>query len=828
MYHLHLTRNLRSLAFVLVAVAVVAVCGVLWWANRTGLPDSWRTVIEGEISKKGLYLKIGRLSYLPLRGVIATKVRVFSDPACRHEISRLESALLTFDKTKLARGMVDVSKIELKDANLKLPINPDDPDSPSLDVTGANATLLWPGKRRLEIRNGRCRIGGIEIALDARLIGYRQDGGKSSGDTNMGPPRELLTRITDELGRWHFDPRHPPELRISVEGDANDPASLAAKLALHVKGLEKNRHKLDDITADAEVTGDLITITSLHATDSRGSLDGHIDYDIAGREGRFDLRSSLEIPQLLEAWLGLPPLTEVTINGPQTIEAAGDFHLDENNLPQFRMTGHARCNSVRSGGIKFTAVESAFSWRGRDKELFLRDLRVTRPDGMARGKLILRWPLVQLAMETDLPIPVWRPFFVGLPLEDVLNDFTERKGAEVKVTLEGGFNVMDPNSWAYAGQAKVKNVNYRGVPVNLAECRMALSGHELDFTDGNVVFNYQNYPLREAFNGPRQGTVKVGRVRYDSATKMVEVEDLAGAVWAAPVVRMFAPKVADSLEVYRFHRPPELRGSGAVDTTAATRTTFNVSFSSDAPADYKFLGETLTLEKPVGKVAVRGDRITVDGLRCITFDGPVAARIDYRGRGKIEGELSWTKLSLPALTSAYGFQMKGGGTITGRIDFALTEDRVATLTGEGLFALEDTELFSVPLFGPLSSVISGVLNDRRLGFERAKSAFCTFKIKDGILSSRDFRTTTRSLVFAGDGTVDLQEMNLDMTMRMNARGLLGLITLPLRPFYGMFQFRGTGPLKDPKWENVMFTAPPEEQKGILQSAPKARIVVGKE
>ena len=89
---------------------------------------------------------------------------------------------------------------------------------------------------------------------------------------------------------------------------------------------------------------------------------------------------------------------------------------------------------------------------------------------------------------------------------------------------------------------------------------MSLSHHELDFSDGTVVFNYQNYALREAFNGPKQGTVKVGRIRYDSPSKIVEVDDVVGAVWAAPLVRLFAPKVADSLEIYRFHRPPRAAG----------------------------------------------------------------------------------------------------------------------------------------------------------------------------------------------------------------------------------------------------------------------------
>ena len=46
MFRHHLTRNLRSLAFLLLAAAVAAAGTMLWWANRTGLPDSWRAWIE--------------------------------------------------------------------------------------------------------------------------------------------------------------------------------------------------------------------------------------------------------------------------------------------------------------------------------------------------------------------------------------------------------------------------------------------------------------------------------------------------------------------------------------------------------------------------------------------------------------------------------------------------------------------------------------------------------------------------------------------------------------------------------------------------------------
>ena len=177
------------------------------------------------------------------------------------------------------------------------------------------------------------------------------------------------------------------------------------------------------------------------------------------------------------------------------------------------------------------------------------------------------------------------------------------------------------------------------------------------------------------------------------------------------------------------------------------------------------------------------------------------------------------------LSNTYNFGMKGGGEVTGRLEFAMTGGKVSTMDGEGLVGIENTELFSVPVFGPLSKVMSTVLNDKRAGSERAKSAFCTFTIRDGVLSTRDFRTATRSITFAGDGEVDLDKLDVDFTVRLNARGLLGLITLPLRPFSGLFQFRGTGPIKDTVWKNVRVTKPLDEQEEILQAdPPKARII----
>jgi hypothetical protein len=169
--------------------------------------------------------------------------------------------------------------------------------------------------------------------------------------------------------------------------------------------------------------------------------------------------------------------------------------------------------------------------------------------------------------------------------------------------------------------------------------------------------------------------------------------------------------------------------------------------------------------------------------------------------------------------------MNGGGELTGRIELAFTEGKLETMSGNGLAALEHSVLFSAPVLGPLSGLIAAVLNDRQAGHERARDAFLTFKIKDGILYTKDFHTSTTSLVFAGDGWVDLKQRLLDANVRVNARGLLGLVTLPLRPFSGLFQFHGTGPLSSPEWDDAPFSPPPPEQHEVLALPPKAQEVM---
>jgi hypothetical protein len=823
MFRFHLARNLRSALWLALAALIPLGAGALYWANKTGLPEEWRQAIEKEISKHGAHVEIASLTYVPLRGFVAENVRVFAEPERVHEISRFERVQLVLDNTKLARGEFRLRKVELRNARLSLPVDPKIPSGESLHFSGLYGTILMNGARTIEIRDARGEVGGIRIALTAKLLGEDTSGKRNEEDENNdGRRREMIARILEEMEHWDFG-SETPTVHVELGGDLSDKSSLRADFRINAPSVERKQYRLTEVSAEGSLNGYLLDITSFSAKDARGTVSGHADYQLINRAGRFDIASSIEIPRLLKSWLDAPLNIELLIGGGQRIEAAGDVDLSEDGAPKVNVTGHAHCESVMFRGVTFNTLDTWFSWQ--DGGLFLRDIKLTRPDGMTEGKLLMEGGKVRLALHTTLPVPLYEPFFTGQPLEHVIADFTENENPSTEVFIEGSFDIHDRYAWNYTGHGTVKNLSYRGVPVKSAGCSFTVNHGELDFREGTVIFDYKDYALRRAFNGPTRGTATVGRIRYDAETKTVGVEKVKGDFWAAPMVRFFAPKVADDLERYRFHTPPSLSGSGVIDVTPQGRTNLTVKFSTPGNADYEFLGKNITLLEPKAKVIMRDNEVRISGLSAGAFDGTVAGDLLHSGKSKLSGELRWSKLAMPSISSTYGFEMKGGGLLTGRIGFAITGNDVSTMSGEGLVALEGAELFSVPIFGPLSGVVSKVLDNKRAGFERAKAAFCTFDIREGILRTRDFQSATTSVTFTGDGEVDLEEKTIDFTIRLNARGLLGLITLPLRPFYGLFEFRGTGPIDKTDWENVHFTAPPKEQNDLLLAPPPKALVV---
>jgi hypothetical protein len=831
--HIRIIHKVRTLVALLVFAGVLTAGGALWWANRTGLPDSWRTEIEKALAARGVHADIQGLRYWPFQGVEADEVVIYGDETRQRVLARVNEVIMDIDRTKLARGEVRVERLNLKGGSLSLPADPDDPQSKVLHIRNASGRVLMPGNRRFEVIDAKGEVSGIRLELEALILGYRQrpQGTQFENEQARAYRRKQLTRLIELLEPWQFDASAPPVIRLRVEGDLDDPKTVRADVFVNSGPLEHGGVSLKKIDAKGEMRGRLLVLESLHLEDEGGSLSGRMEYDMADRSGRFEANSNLELPILLKEFDAPGWLDQVSFQARPQLSARGDFKWPENGKPSIHVTGHLMAENLRFQGHSASRVETDVAWNGEN--VFLDNLVVTRPDGTLRGRLLAKPDMVRYDVSTDLRKGVWQGFFDKHPLGKVLADFSDREDTKVNARVTGRINRHDKDDWIATGEARATHMAYKGTPFREAEVKMTLNHNFLDFTEGEVEFDYANYAMRKEHGGPMTGRAKVDRVRWNREPGTLVLEGIEGNFWPAPVLRCFLPKVADHLEEYRFHTTPKLSGGGVIGLfeRGAGKTDFRVNGSTPGQVSYKFVGKDLLLSGLKTKVQVKPRSTEVRDLSFDVFDGPMRGKFDIlpgEGRMRVKGELDWTRLSMPELSTACGFEKKAKGLVTGRIEFEHHGEAAAGLNGDGLIALEEGELFSVPIFGPLSPVLSAVLANRKAGFQEARDAFCTFNVKEGVLRTDDFLTTTPSLVFTGDATADLNRTTLDMTIRMNARGLLGVITLPLKPFYGLFQFRGTGPMKEPKWDNVMFTSPPESQNQRLMAPPRARDVRGPE
>ncbi len=822
MFRLNIIHNLRTAVWLFFVALIPLTLLGLYWANKNGLPSTWRTAIEQEISERGIHVEIGSLSYIPLKGFVASKVRVYAEEERIHEISKLERVQLVLDYASLANGKFRLRKIEFRNAELSIAVNPNEPTGEALEFSEIYGTVLIPNEKFIEIRNTRGKVGGIDVTMNARFQTKNQSNSSKNDFKNNGKRRELIAVILRELDRWEFDPEGPPKVQIDLEGHISKKESLKGQFYVQAPSIEKNNYRLSNITGNGNLSLNLITISAFSAEDSRGTITGNADYLITNEEGRFNIESTIDITRLLDAWFATPFQIDLLSGGSQKLSFNGDFDLSNSVKPDINLTGHSIFESIMFRENSFDTLETWFSYQ--DEKLFLRDIKITRPDGHAVGKLLKEGNIVRLKLNSTLPVGLYKPFFKGKPLENIIGDFSENSKALCEISIEGSFDTKNKTAWEFTGSGNLTNMAYRGIPFHSATCSFGLNTNELDFYDGKLDFDYTNYDLRKSFDGPTSGKASIERIRYDRKTKLIGVENVSGVMWAAPMVRMFAPKIADNIESYRFHRPHAISGSGQIDVTPEGRTDLTVNFSTTNKAHYKFLGKDLILTKPSATVHIGNKDVEVTNLTSEVAGGKIQGKFNHQDGSKLSGELSWTDLGVLDLSTVYDFSVNGGGTLTGRIEFTMTGGDVTTMNGKGLVGMENGELFSVPIFGPLSTLVSKVVNDKRFGHERAKSAFCNFTINNGIANTRDFQTQTSSVKFTGDGGINLSNKTIDFTIRLNARGLLGLIFSPLRPFSGLFQFRGTGPLNKIEWENVHFTSPPDEQNEILLDPPRAKAV----
>ena len=656
--------------------------------------------------------------------------------------------------------------------------------------------------------------------------------------------RDILKDITisgasrlSGSGSFELPTEENPETKISIMGNAE------------ITKFNYLGSDFDLISSDFSWKDGNIYLNDLLAQNVDGELTGRIL--VKGDYVTYDVTSDLPIrsfdPFIKDGKDLEKALSKIKLDPESKLKIKSHGIINAKDLTDWKSTGSVYISKVGFRGVDAESFASDFNWE--NGILNLDNIHLIHETGELKGSVVANPEEVTFSVQSNLRPETYLPLLAhNKNAQDWINKVNP-KGKEIYVSSVGTVNRSDLKIWDAHGELAINHLEFEGVPMKQLKFGYDINRKGLKLDDVTMLFDYTNYPLRKKYGGPVDGFLKVNDVDIDFLGHTVKIGHAKGTAYPAPVVRMFVESPVAHVETYQFRGPPSLSATGifGISKDTASKTNFNVKVSgSRYPMNYTFLDGNLRLNKVLASVTILDKRVKVDNISFNTLTGRAAGNIDVRlptGRDETyTGFFQWQQIDFRLLGQVYKFDQPEPGKLQGNIRFSGQGGDVRKFNStKGTISLTKGNIFSVPLFGPISMLLNPFIPGKANLNERIKVANANFIIKNGILYTNDINCPTPSLSILGEGWIDLNKQTIDITMRVNFRGLISLPMLPvkllempiklLRTIFtgkkpgkeGLLQFRGVGTYKDPKWRMVPFQMP-RDKNNLLFKPPKAILI----
>lgn len=199
-----------------------------------------------------------------------------------------------------------------------------------------------------------------------------------------------------------------------------------------------------------------------------------------------------------------------------------------------------------------------------------------------------------------------------------------------------------------------------------------------------------------------------------------------------------------------------------------------------------------------GRLSVNASGMLYNGRIGAVIDFPDATRPGHNGNVAIE------RADFAGLTGLFGSKDETGGVLTGKFSWQTPDGSGLTVDGAGTATLEDGNIFALPLLGPLSRLIGGLLPGDNIAYSVAGKATASFRVSQGRVTVNDFEAATRTFRLTTTGVIDAGRDHVDLLSRINLRGPPGLLLYPATRLFG---FHANGTMNHPNWQPMRDTNP---------------------
>ncbi len=715
-------------------------------------------------------MSLRQLALEPFRGIVARDVKIYDSRERKRTLAVVDEVLLVINFANFFKGEQFIEALDLSDARLTIPIDARNSRGPSIDVRRLSGRLLLPPKQ-LYLSRLSAEIYGVQITAGGRLINpqaFRQKPGDGSATA-------AIERVVEELKALKFD-GGSPRLDLRFSGDVAEPEKIFVEAILDTHKIQRGDLRLTSLHAEGCFRDGTIELRQLTATDKKGALQASGDLHLKTQAVNLRLRSKLDAGAIARNFQPGGVAADLAFSVAPSIDLTAQGNLHE--LPAMQVIGHVAFPRFSYRSLAFESLAADFSWQ--DGSWSVRDARLVHRTGELAGDAMQLPGDFRAGLRSTINPRVLVPFFTG-KAADVFSQFDFTDSPEIVLTARGKSPKLD--AFSASAEVKIGRASFRNSRSESLVATVRYGGRKLTI---------------DPFKLRREEGTGSGAVTVDFARDEVHLDDIHASVNPAEVIVWFVPEILKDIEPYRFPRkPPNVFVNGIVHIKHGKTTHLVIDVDAPAGMDYTFLKKNLSAPQCSAKLLFTDDWLKITDLSASLFGGRLRGDADIsivKGRPGHSVSLEVENIDFASLTKLY-FNYDGSrGSMSGAYSFTGRGDDPRTMRGRGEVEVHDGNVFAIPFLGPFSGILNGIVPG--LGHDVAHRASAAFTISDGVIATDKLVVEGTGFSMIGAGKLMFLNDAMDFTMRINARGLPGVMLYPVSK---LFEYVSDDTLSKPKW-----------------------------
>lgn len=773
--HLHpIPRFLaRALIRGVLVLLFIGLPAVILYLREAGLGFGLKERVAEALSGSEFQTTIGKLTFDPFNGLIADRVEISSRQPPGGNLARIERLVVSANLSDLLVRKITIDHIRLDETDVSVPLDAN-PDSARLKLNGVSAQcLFFSNQMRISYFEGT--VQGVRVVLSGLLQNPQAYKTEQRGGGTGGPPsRAVFSEWLDRFAEVQFS--SAPELRAEINGDLADRSTIEiSPISLRSGAISGPNWRIDGIDLEAEYRQGGLSVGKFVVRGKGGELNATADW--RDEKLTFDVMSSLG----LEPFFGLlpknSPVRQITFSDAPVAEASGTVSF-ASTPAKVEVMGAAALGKFSYRGVKFDSFSTDFAMR--DGRFFSRGARLTAGGGEFEADVLYQPGDFRVRFKNSIVPTRFLPL-LGEKEREFLSLMEFRDAPFVQFELRG--SKPDLASIKGSGVLRLGRTAVRDSWMDRIESKFEIA---------DSAFVYRNFLITR---GKGQAT---GTFVYDIGRREVRLEGVKSTLPPVEVMMWVDPKIADAIRPYRFRQPPQVLADGMIHLKDADKNNLALKIDSQDGLDYDLLNRTLKFGRTLASVDIKGKRLLANVKSAKLMGGEAAIRADVSIDDKnpvFSADLDVKKVDFAKLTKLYFDYDDSMGAMSGKFRFAARMKEEEKMRGDGSIRVEDGQVFAIPILGPLSDIINKIIP--KAGYQSARLATADFKIGDEKITTNNLEIEGEGFSMFGNGDIFFMKDRMNMSVRINARGLPGIVLFPVSK---LFEYVSTGSASKPEWK----------------------------